>query len=341
MKNLKLILIALLLSTSIVYSKDYSKKKEVKSFINTMVKKHKFNRNELNKLFKKAQYKRSALAVYDKSKRIKKKYKPSKKPKKKVKYIKRGSWDIYQNQFVNERKIRLGVKYMKKHQKDLKRAYKKYNVEPEYITAIIGVESDYGNYRGKYRVFDALTTLSFEKNRRNKFFKNELKEFLLLSRNEGFDPLAVKGSFAGAIGLGQFMPSNYRSYVVDFNKDGKKQMNNHTDAIGSVAYYFKRHNWKKNIPIATRVKYKGNRYNSKKTGYKNKYSRISLKGITPKDKFAYNKKVHLIKLKRANYDELWYGSSNFYTITRYNHSSYYAMAVHQLATAIKKAYDKK
>ncbi len=194
--------------------------------------------------------------------------------------------------------------------------------------------------RGKFPVFDTLTTLAFEKNRRQRFYRSELKEFLLMTRREKVNPKNVMGSYAGAIGLGQFMPSNYKTFVVDFNKDGKKQMNHPSDAIGSIAYYLKRHKWKKDEPIATRVSYPGTRYHGKKTGYKHKYNRASLKGITPKKKFNYNDKVHLIKLKRTSYDELWYGTKNFYTITRYNHSSYYAMAVHQLAERIKSKYQK-
>jgi membrane-bound lytic murein transglycosylase B len=162
-----------------------------------------------------------------------------------------------------------------------------------------------------------------------------------MTKREGVNPKNVMGSYAGAIGLGQFMPSNYKTFVVDFNKDGHKQMNNHTDAIGSVAHYFKRHHWKKHQPVAVQVSYPGTRYKGHKTGYKHKYNRRSLKHITPKEPFAYNGKVHLIRLKRTNHDELWYGTHNFYVITRYNHSNYYAMIVHQLAQKIKAGYKKK
>ena len=229
---------------------------------------------------------------------------------------------------------------MHKHRNTLLKAYQKYGVQPEYIIAIIGIESHYGVNRGKFPVFDTLTTLAFEKHRRKRFYKSELKEFLLMTRREKVNPKNVMGSYAGAIGLGQFMPSNYKTFVVDFNKDGKKQMNHPSDAIGSIAYYLKRHHWRKGEPVATRVSYPGTRYRGKKTGYKHKYNRASLKGIAPKYRFDYNDKVHLIKLKRTSYDELWYGTKNFYTITRYNHSSYYAMAVYQLAQRIKSKYQK-
>jgi membrane-bound lytic murein transglycosylase B len=128
--------------------------------------------------------------------------------------------------------------------------------------------------------------------------------------------------------------------VVDFNEDGKKRMHHPVDAIGSIAYYLKRHGWKRGKPVAVRVSYPGMRYTGKKTGYKHSYHRRSLKDIYPKKPFNYNKKVHLIKLDRFKYDELWYGTKNFYVITRYNHSSYYAMAVYQLSQRLKEAYKK-
>jgi membrane-bound lytic murein transglycosylase B len=162
-----------------------------------------------------------------------------------------------------------------------------------------------------------------------------------MTRREKVNPRHVKGSFAGAIGLGQFMPSNYRTFVVDFNHDGKKRMHSPEDAIGSIAHYFKRHGWHRGEPVAVRVSYPGKRFNGRKTGYKYTYNRASLKNISPKGHFDYHGKVHLIKLKRYGFDELWYGAHNFYVITRYNHSSYYAMAVYQLAEKIKKSYKKK
>ena len=337
MKILKIILLSTLIISTAVNAKDYSKKSEVKSFINSMVKKHNFNRTKLNKLFATTVYQKRALAIYVPSLRPIVKRKPNKTGEVKKR---QGSWDRYERILLKESRVDKGVKYMHRHKNDLSRAYKKYGVEPEYITAIIGVESYYGANRGKFPVFDTLTTLAFEKNRRQNFYKSELKEFLLMTKKEKVNPKNVKGSFAGAIGLGQFMPSNYKHFVVDFNNDGKHQMNNHTDAIGSVANYFKKHKWKKHQPVATRVTYDGTRFNQHKTGYKYKYHRKALKGIAPREEFDYNGIVRLIKLGRTDYDELWYGAHNFYVITRYNHSSYYAMAIHQLAQRIKEKYKK-
>ncbi len=333
MKLIKLLLLLALLLNTALFAKDYSKDPHVQQFIKNMSRQYHFSRSELTTLFSHAKYQKRALAIYVPS--LRPKWKPPKVRKK------LGSWDRYQNIFMKDKKIDRGVAYMHTHKNDLKRAYAKYGVEPEYITAIIGVESHYGINRGKFPVFDTLTTLAFEYNRRQKFYRSELKEFLLMTRREGVNPRNVKGSYAGAIGLGQFMPSNYKTFVVDFNHDGHKQMNNHTDAIGSIAHYFQRHHWKKHQPVATRVSYPGTRYNGHKTGYKYKYNRASLKGIEPKVPFNYHGKVHLIKLKRYSYDELWYGTHNFYVITRYNHSSYYAMMIHQLAQELKKGYKKK
>ena len=131
------------------------------------------------------------------------------------------------------------------------------------------------------------------------------------------------------------MPSSFYAFGVDFNKDGKLRLFEAEDAIASVANYLKKNGWKKGEPIATRVRYEGLRFNKYKTGYKKTYKRIELKGIAPRKKWDYHDKVRLIKLNKEKYDELWYGAKNFYVITRYNHSSYYAMAVHQLAVKIK------
>jgi len=332
-KKFKLLLLLFFICTSGLMAKDYTKKREVRVFIDQMVKQHKFNRSELNTLFRHAKFQKKALAIYVPS--LRPKVKPSNKERKK-----QGSWDRYEKILLKESKVTKGVSYMHKYRNTLLKAYQKYGVQPEYIIAIIGIESHYGVNRGKFPVFDTLTTLAFEKNRRKRFYKSELKEFLLMTRREKVNPKNVMGSYAGAIGLGQFMPSNYKTFVVDFNKDGKKQMNHPSDAIGSIAYYLNRHHWRKGEPVATRVSYSGTRYRGQKTGYKHKYNRASLKGITPKNRFNYKDKVHLIKLKRTNYDELWYGTKNFYTITRYNHSNYYAMAVYQLAQRIKNKYQK-
>ena len=257
---------------------------------------------------------------------------------KKMSKIKKGSWDKFSNSNIEQNRTKLGVKFMKKHKETLQKVSKQYGVPAEYITAIIGIESYYGANRGRYYVFDQLTHLAFDNSKRKKLYRYELQEFLRMCYREAVEPRAIKGSSSGAIGLGQFLPSNYKKFAIDFNGDGKKRMNNYDDAIASIANYFKKHHWETGQPVATRVSYKGNRFNSFKTGLKYKYQRKSLMNIYPKAYFKYKKKVMLIKLERTKFDELWYATKNFYVLSRYNHSSYYAMAVHQLAQRIQKEY---
>ncbi len=335
MKQIKLLLMLLLFLTTVIEAKDYNNRREVKNFINMMVKKHHFKRAELKKLFSNVKFQRGALGMFNPKYRKKPKHPPKH-------YSKHGSWDRYEKILLKESKVIKGVEYLRKHRSIFKKVYRIYGVPPEYITAIIGIESNYGYNRGKFPAFDTLTTLAFEPNRRKKYFKFELKELLLLSKKERFNPKNVKSSFAGAIGLGQFMPSSYDAFAVDFNRDGRRSIQTTSDAIASIANYFKKNGWRRGEVVATRVSYKGNRFNKRKTGYRHKYYRSSLFGITPKyGTWRYGGKVRLIKLDRHNYDELWYGAKNFYVITRYNHSSYYAMAVHQLAQRIRKMYQKK
>lgn len=324
---LKILFFIIVLSVLANASKDYTKNEEVRSFINDLASKSSYTKVQLNKLFSSVQTQEISLKYY--------KVKKEKKKKKK----RNGSWDRYEKLFLSKERIKLGAKFMKRNKILLNKAYKQFGVSPEYITAIIGVETYYGKHRGNFPVFDSLVTLAFEKNRRNKFFKSELEHFLLITRENKLDPRRLNGSYAGAFGLSQFMPSSFNSTAIDFDKDGKIDLHKEADAIGSIANYFKKSGWNKNIPTATRVSYKGMRFDRFNTGYRYKYNRSQLRGIKPKSKnFFYNKKVHLIKLDRQNYDELWYGTRNFYVITRYNRSNYYAMAVHQLAKKIKQKY---
>ncbi len=292
-----------------------------------MHQKYNYKKPYLNKIFK--QIRKNPQVIRKKSK------KPKSAPKKRRP---QGEWDIYSRMHLEQNQTEMGSSFMHKYKKVLEKAHKSYGVPPEYITAIIGIESYYGKNRGTYYVFDSLAHLAFDGGRRQKFYRHELQEFLRLCFREQLEPRAIKGSRSGAIGLAQFMPSNYKPLAVDFNNDGKIRLSKPADAIGSIANYFKQSGWKKGEPVGTRVSYKGNRFYGLKTGYEHKYHRRDLKDIMPKEYFPYHKKVRLIKLKREKYDELWYGAHNFYVITRYNHSSYYAMAVHQLAESIKSSY---
>jgi len=316
------------LTPLMLHSLDYSNKQEVKAFIKKMHKKYNYNEAYLKKLFS---HVRKNTRVPSKS-TTKKALKT-----KSISYPK-GEWDIYARLHLENNQTQLGANFMHKYHKELQRAYQEYGVPAEYITAIIGIESYYGKNRGRYYVFDQLTHLAFDGGKRQKFYRHELQEFLRLCYREQLEPRAIKGSASGAIGMAQFMPSNYKSLAVDFDKDGKIRLSTPLDAIGSIANYFKKNGWRKDEPVSTRVSYEGDRFYGLKTGYSYRYHRRDLKNIRPREYFPYNKKVMLIKLKKEKYDELWYGAHNFYVITRYNHSSYYAMAVHQLAQRIKKSY---
>ena len=340
---MKIILIVLLFTLMSLNAKDYRNHPTAISTMNILIKKYHFRKSELRKLFSNVKVQKSALRVFiprHKQKKRKDTRSPAQMEKAKRLAKKYGSWGRYSRNIVSTRRVRDGIAYMKKHRKIFDRVEKKYGVPKEYIAAIIGIESAFGKNVGKYPVFDTLATLAFEKNRRNKFFKKELIKFIHLSKTQKFNPRNVKGSYAGAIGLVQFMPSNYEHYGVDFNKDGRITLQSPDDAIASVANYFKKNGWRKGEPVATRVKYKGNRFNKHKTGYKHTYHRQRLKGISPRQKWDYKNKVRLIKLNKKTHDELWYGAKNFFVITRYNHSSYYAMAVHQLAQKIKQGLKK-
>lgn len=313
-----------------LFAKDYSKNQQTIDFINMMVQKYDFKRSYLTKLFDNVTIQRIPLRIYTHRKKQKDLKKEAKV------YPKHGAWDRYVKYKVTPKRIKQGVSFIEKYQTTFHNVEKKYGVPAEYIAAIIGIESVYGKNVGKFPVFDTLTTLAFEKNRRNEFFKKQLEEFILLSYRYNIDPKNVKGSYAGAIGLGQFMPSSYKHFGVDFNKDGKISLQHPQDAIASIANYLKENGWEKDEKVATRVSYKGTRFEKYKTGYNRKYSRRELKGIRPKyGRWNYFEKVRLIKLSKKKYDELWYAAKNFYVITRYNHSAYYAMSVHQLAQKIR------
>jgi membrane-bound lytic murein transglycosylase B len=330
---MKFLIISVFLFLVSLNAKDYTKDKDVKVFIDMMVQKYNYKKSYLEKLFKNVKVQKTPLKFYA----HKKKSKPKKDINKSKIYPKHGAWDRYVKYKVTPKRVKDGIKFINKYKSTFSKVEKKYGIPAEYIAAIIGIESAYGKNVGKFPVFDTLTTLAFEKNRRNKFFKKELVEFIRLSYKHKINPKNVKGSYAGAIGLGQFMPSSYKYFGVDFNKDGRVSLQHPHDAIASIANYLKKSGWKKGEEVATRVSYEGTRFTKYKTGYNKKYHRKHLKGIKPKyGKWNYNDKVRLIKLSKKSYDELWYGAKNFYVITRYNHSAYYAMSVHQLAKEINK-----
>jgi len=254
--------------------------------------------------------------------------------------VRKGKWDRYKDMFVYERNINRGVNFWAENESTLNRAYQKYGVPPEYVVGIIGIETAYGVNFGKKKVIDVLTSKAMLGDRRENFYTKQLEKFLIMTRQAGLTASELMGSNAGAMGYGQFIASSYLNFAVDFNNDGVTDLWNAQDAIGSVANYFAQNGWNRSISqVAVRAKYNGNRFKRLKTGYKTKYSQSKLRRkykITPRHKLRYRGPVSLIKLPRASYDELWFGTHNFRVITTYNHSTFYGMAVYQLGEAVKR-----
>lgn len=250
-------------------------------------------------------------------------------------------WDQYRPLFLNETRIQGGVAFWETHAETLARARQTYGVPESVIVAILGVETQYGRNTGGWRVLDALTTLAVAYPPRADYFRRELGEFLLLAREQGFDALAVKGSYAGAMGLGQFMPSSCRQYGVDFDGDGQADLwRNPVDAIGSVARYLQAFGWQPGGPVAVPVAVAGEETRElANTGWSARRSVAEWRrrGVTPGEAVPEEAEAMLVRLDTTAGPEFWLAFQNYYVITRYNRSFQYALAVHQLATAIAAA----
>ena len=247
-----------------------------------------------------------------------------------------GSWTRYRAKFLTEDRIGTGARFWGEHARDLERARRQYGVPPEYVVAIIGVETHYGANVGRQKVIEALATLAFDFPRRADFFTKELETYLVMARDEGFDPFAPVGSYAGAMGLGQFMPSSFQRYAVDFDGDGRRDLWNPVDAIGSVANYFSQHGWRGGEPVAVPAVARGREPQVMKADYTTRYriDELAGSGVTASVPLDGQGEVSLLRLDAVGGYEYWLGLGNFYVITRYNQSTYYAMAVHQLAKAV-------
>jgi membrane-bound lytic murein transglycosylase B len=294
-------------------------KPEVENFIAQMVQQHQFDESALRQMF--AQLKSNDGVV----KAIKA---PStSKP-----------WYEFKNIFVTPTRTSGGVEFWNQNEEQLKRAREIYGVPEEIIVAIIGVETIYGKRTGSFRVVDSLYTLGFEMPERATYFRGELEQFLLLTRDNGLDPLTVKGSFAGAIGMPQFMPTSYRRFAVDFDSDGKVNLwDNLPDIIGSVANYLHFFGWVAGQPIVLPARTSGTDYKDiVEKGYKPHLTLAQMlpKGVEPTEAADADLVTGLFALDLEQGPDYWLAFNNFYVITRYNRSKNYAMAVYQLANAI-------
>ena len=247
------------------------------------------------------------------------------------------SWERYRARFVNERRINNGLVFWQENAAELARAEAIYGVPAEVIAAIIGVETEYGRNMGKFSVLEALATLAFDYPPRAPFFRSELEQFLLLARENGISPLEIKGSYAGAIGIPQFMPSSQRRFAVDFDGDDRINLRQSTsDAIGSVARYLAMHNWQAKAPVAVPARVEGDPTPLIAAGIKptQPLKELARQGVIATG--DADRPAALIDLVTPNEaTEYWVGFDNFYAITRYNRSSFYAMSVFQLAEALR------
>ncbi len=253
-------------------------------------------------------------------------------------------WYQYRAIFIKDKRIARGVEFWRRHHELLAEVSEKTGVPVEIIVAIIGVETFYGIYKGKDPVFDSLVTLAFDYPRRARFFMRELEQFLLLAKEQRFDPRALRGSYAGAMGMPQFISSSYRNYAVDFDQDGQINLfDSIPDIAASVANYFVKHGWKRDGRVARPLSLAdGHSLDGLEAGVKPEYRWADLKqrGLRSQFEIEDDVPVALIRLQQRERPEYWAGFQNFYVITRYNHSELYAMAVYQLAKLISHQYKK-
>ncbi len=289
-------------------------------FIRQMVVKHHFAEAELRTLFRAVDIQQPILDAMGKPAEAK-------------------PWHQYRDIFITEARIDGGVQFWRDNRSALKAAEQQYGVPAEIIVAIIGVETKYGAHTGKYRVIDALSTLGFAYPSRSEFFLKELENFLILARQEHIDPLQPMGSYAGAMGLPQFMPSSFLAYAKDFDRDGQRDIwRNSADAIASIANYFAANHWQRGAPIALPVSASGHAYRQALSkGVKPDTTIGQLRKLQVKipSHFDNRQAAKLLSYPLPDREELWLGLENFYVVTRYNHSPLYAMAVFQLSQAIR------
>ena len=252
-------------------------------------------------------------------------------------------WFEYRNIFLTEERIAAGVRFWGEHADALQRISQRYGVAPEMIVAIVGIETYFGTRMGRYRVLDALATLAFAYPPRSPFFTSELESFLLLTREEEVDPTAALGSYAGAMGAGQFIPSSYRAYAVDGDGDGKRNLwTNWDDVLGSVANYFAKHGWRSGEPVvepATRTAGYAGPEPSNRLDLDATVASLTQQGYVFTTTQSSDARAAAYSFEaQGGGSEYWVGYHNFYVVTRYNRSTKYALAAHQLSQAIRNRY---
>ena len=298
---------------------NYGERPEVQAFVDRLVAEHGFERPWLADLFATTRRNDDVLARISR---------PAERAL---------AWHEYRRIFITDKRIAGGADFWREHEHTLAAAEAAFGVAPAIVVAIIGVETFYGRYRGSFPVLQALTTLAFDYPRRGEFFLGQLEELLLLSREEGMDPRGFKGSYAGAMGFGQFIPSSYRNFAVDFDGDGKRDIwRNEVDAIGSVANYFAAHGWRGTAPVALQVQAAGDARGLANAGLDLKHTvgELRQRGVAGAAEVPPDAPAALYRMENADGEEFWLALHDFHVITRYNRSAMYALAVLQLSEAV-------
>ncbi|MDH5785586.1 MAG: lytic murein transglycosylase B [Chromatiales bacterium] len=316
-----LLLTALLIFSSGALAQNvFDKFDDSHRLIDEMVTEHDFKRRDLEKLFRQVEYQPSIIETITRPAEGK-------------------PWYEYRPIFLTEQRIKGGVKFWAENEALLARAEKEYGVPAHIIVAIVGVETLYGRHKGRHKVIEALSTLGFGYPERSTFFRGQIKEFLLMAREERRDPLEFLGSYAGAMGMPQFIPSSFRHYAVDFDGDGRRDLwDNTADIIGSVANYFHQHKWRHGEPVTSRATLNGTAaepFASRGVKPGVPLAELQRAGVETQQPLV-EQEANLLVLQSAEEEqEYWVTLHNFYVITRYNRSPLYAMAVNQLSEAIR------
>ena len=299
---------------------------EIESFIEQLVVGHRFDRRELQRWFSQARVQSGVLQAMSRPATAR-------------------PWYEYRASQLTEARIRGGLEYWQRHADTLARASAEYGVPEEIMVATIGVETFFGRNTGRNNVFDALVTLAFAYPPRAEFFRGELEQFLLLTREMRLNPLRRTGSYAGALGVPQFLPSSYRRYAVDFDNDGRRDLWNHADAIGSVANYYRSYGWQAGGPVIVSLEQQEEETADDalkaliERGLKphTTVAAIRRSGVTPSEPVAEDALVSVFGAEDEAGMRYWLAFNNFYVITRYNRSLNYALSVHELSQELLRA----
>ena len=293
---------------------------EVETFIQEMVQKHQFSDVSLRRLFAGVEANPAVISAISAP-------------------LTALPWHEFRRRYLDSARINGGVVFWREHAATLARARREFGVPEEIIVATIGVESTYGRHTGRFGVLEALTMLAFNYPPRARLFRSELEHYLLLAREGRFDATRIKGSYAGAIGIPQFLPSSYRRYAVDFDGDGRRDLTGSpADAIGSVANYYRSHGWRAGEVIAVPAGVDPESAAALlELGVKPqlKVGELKRRGVSPTAPVEEGPEAALIMAESENGPSYWLGLNNFYVITRYNRSINYALVVDELARELR------